>query len=556
MTVLVNEKFDSDPTNLTWFEIGTITTWSAGKMNISAVEGSTERFYTKHVPKTDNDKMFYGFKHLIESGFDGRLLIGDFKKDLPNVQNFVGILFDATELKCYACFGDTEGYLHYGPSITVAYSIEYICEVVYEDRTITAKVYNGSTLVGSSQRAVPTDKHFTVDCKGLGNYDESVLRPVYQGTYDDAYMRIPGGDLDMGHFNALRAILHSTVLPPDFPIDGLWWHDKSAHTYKFWKDDERLWRDILGEMEEGEQIRIYDNDANKYLTTRPLIQIGTVLGSANNVTVTFDIPFVSIPIVICGALSISQSYAPAPHTITATSFKCNHNALADFVWYAIGNEEIERTKSFDLDAILAKLTVKDFDLDAMIINRSTKLFDVDAILFVHEATYFPDDDSYIDQNEISTTHDTLALRVLSRGAPTRNCRTVVKFDLSAIPPSAIISEAKLELWYADKGNQDPVGRTYNLYELLATWAEETITWGNCPSYSNFVNNFIVPSFPPGSWVEVDVKNSVQAFVEGTRTNYGWLLRDSVESEGNDYRSSYQCKEGVSGWPKLTVKWKE
>lgn len=60
---------------------------------------------------------------------------------------------------------------------------------------------------------------------------------------------------------------------------------------------------------------------------------------------------------------------------------------------------------------------------------------------------------------------------------------VLDFDLSEIPNEATITNAILKL-YANKSYQYGVNGKKSLYQLNSQWNENSITWNNCPRYSN------------------------------------------------------------------------
>lgn len=118
---------------------------------------------------------------------------------------------------------------------------------------------------------------------------------------------------------------------------------------------------------------------------------------------------------------------------------------------------------------------------------------------------------------------------LSSGNYTR--RILIKFDLSAIPAGATITQAQLHLY---ETNTRGVSRTLNAHRVTSSWSENTV---NASNFNNAFNStasaaaqLIWPTSVDGVW---DLKNDVQSFVNGT-TNNGWLIKDSNEDDSQSF----------------------
>jgi hypothetical protein len=104
--------------------------------------------------------------------------------------------------------------------------------------------------------------------------------------------------------------------------------------------------------------------------------------------------------------------------------------------------------------------------------------------------------------------------------------SLVRFDLSSLPPGAEIYSATLSLYYYKYDGYSPKGRSLACYRIMGDWQENTVKWKNRPPLApEPTSESIVPS--KGKWMDWDVKNDVQAFVDGVETNYGWQIRDDV-----------------------------
>ena len=163
----------------------------------------------------------------------------------------------------------------------------------------------------------------------------------------------------------------------------------------------------------------------------------------------------------------------------------------------------------------------------------------------------------------STTND-----VASGSAANR--RLYLRFDLAqcspAISSSAVVRLATLRMY----GTVLPaVCRTVDIFRVTATWTEAAITWNNQP-FGTAINNpasgsasdtygagtpagcenLAVNSYITGGVVTSDVA----AFVAGTATNFGWMLRDDVEGSATLRTQTYAAKNlgTASQAPQLVI----
>jgi len=163
----------------------------------------------------------------------------------------------------------------------------------------------------------------------------------------------------------------------------------------------------------------------------------------------------------------------------------------------------------------------------------------------------PAADSYTNLSFSSTNYgasDTLALKTTA----TSYCRAFLRFDLSGIPSTAVISSARLVL--TPKGTEGvgaPTSTELYLDIVNSTWTEAGIT-----HTTSVVNN---PAFPPVTASkqvslkrEFDLAAHVQAMVEGRVTNFGWRIRRNPETTVTNTR--YYSKDAATpgNRPKLEI----
>ncbi len=120
--------------------------------------------------------------------------------------------------------------------------------------------------------------------------------------------------------------------------------------------------------------------------------------------------------------------------------------------------------------------------------------------------------------------------------------SLIRFDLSEIPPDSEILEAKLFLYH-----HSVYGEQISIHRMLKNWTESGATWsepcegcepwGQGWSEGNYVRS---PTFSQrvtqiSRWFSWDVTEDVKTFLSGT-PNYGWFLR-SAQTTGTDETST-------------------
>ena len=104
--------------------------------------------------------------------------------------------------------------------------------------------------------------------------------------------------------------------------------------------------------------------------------------------------------------------------------------------------------------------------------------------------------------------------------------SLIKFDLSSIPPGASIVSAKLYLYYFYCSFNNCTGRNLSCWRITSDWNEGTVTWNTQPSCSSLVTSYSVVPAAFG-WMDWDVTSDVQAFINAEKTNYGWEMKDTT-----------------------------
>jgi len=162
------------------------------------------------------------------------------------------------------------------------------------------------------------------------------------------------------------------------------------------------------------------------------------------------------------------------------------------------------------------------------------------------------EDTYLNQDAATTNYATSTLAYVNADNAGHARRTLVKFDTSSLPANALIFSATLSMYAETVPGTE---RTQGTFLALTAWSEATATWTSTPSVSGAASaNGYTPATP--GWVTWDVTADVQAFVNATISNQGWLIKDLNEGAGSGVTTAYDTKEASdsSKHPVLTVEY--
>lgn len=97
----------------------------------------------------------------------------------------------------------------------------------------------------------------------------------------------------------------------------------------------------------------------------------------------------------------------------------------------------------------------------------------------------------------------------------------VKFDLSSLPDDADVQDAEIRLYSSGAPYE---ALTVNMYPILETWVESTVTWDSDISYKNpylkyygRISSLVVSG---SGWHEWEATSIVEDWLDGSKTNYG------------------------------------
>jgi hypothetical protein len=131
-------------------------------------------------------------------------------------------------------------------------------------------------------------------------------------------------------------------------------------------------------------------------------------------------------------------------------------------------------------------------------------------------------------------------------------RGYIKFDLSTIPSNSNVTSADIVLY--KHGNEGTGTRVYDVHRITQTWDENTLTYQTRPSFNPTptVSKSIDIGFVTPDTITFSVTNDVNAFVNGTYPNYGWVIKLQNESINGYILVKSSEETTVSYRPKLAV----
>lgn len=174
----------------------------------------------------------------------------------------------------------------------------------------------------------------------------------------------------------------------------------------------------------------------------------------------------------------------------------------------------------------------------------------------------PSDDLYIQGNGVKVEDATLRIGRLTGSIPPdgSDWRSMLIFDLSAIPSGSIINSATLTLNQIEQsGTRDDFGNA-QLLSINSAWTTGDLgstlygyvgAGSREPGAGSSITNFsLSPNPAPGEY-DLDVQSIVQDWVDGTSNNYGFGLKQTSETFTNTARV-WDSSDAASNQPVLAI----
>jgi hypothetical protein len=162
-------------------------------------------------------------------------------------------------------------------------------------------------------------------------------------------------------------------------------------------------------------------------------------------------------------------------------------------------------------------------------------------------------DAYVFDNQPTWNYN-LEYLVLGVSSIGTTWRSYLQFDLSSLPPAAVILHASLGLYYFSSYSVVLSSLPMGLYEVTGSWGEDTVTWNNQPaSSSDAIDIQNIPASPTNDFVYWQIDDLVRGWHDGSIDNYGILLRRTYENSNSGYVEFWSSDYGTGNQrPKLVI----
>jgi hypothetical protein len=143
-------------------------------------------------------------------------------------------------------------------------------------------------------------------------------------------------------------------------------------------------------------------------------------------------------------------------------------------------------------------------------------------------------------------------RVAAGSGAGNTARAYLEFSLAALPEDAVITSARLSLfyWYSSTPDVAPIG----IYAVLEPWSESVVTWNIQPAFATTPEYSInVPAAVSNAFLNWYITDLVKGWWDGTIPNCGVMLKDTDESTEEAWKRFYSSDWGTAAErPKLII----
>jgi hypothetical protein len=151
-----------------------------------------------------------------------------------------------------------------------------------------------------------------------------------------------------------------------------------------------------------------------------------------------------------------------------------------------------------------------------------------------------------------TSHNFGDYAMLIAGARANIYRSYLEFDLDSLPENAVITSARLELYYIH--NFPGLVTEIGAYTVQGAWTEYDITWDNQPAFAAVPEySYTFPAQPTYDFRYWYITDLVKGWRDGSITNYGVVLKATDESSDEAW-TGFQSSDYMTAaeHPKLVI----
>jgi len=175
----------------------------------------------------------------------------------------------------------------------------------------------------------------------------------------------------------------------------------------------------------------------------------------------------------------------------------------------------------------------------------------------NETTLTATGDARVVRQDPNTVHGSETFLALQQYTSSGHQRGFVQFDITSIPQNVTVNDVDFKIYYYLYLAGNPVGQNTRAKRVTGAWTESTITWNNQPDST--ISDEVSLNMPGSyGWVNYDADAIVQSWLNGSSTNYGFLVKFDTEYPTPNRCPIFYSKDYADDnyRPKLTVNWTE
>jgi len=275
-----------------------------------------------------------------------------------------------------------------------------------------------------------------------------------------------------------------------------------------------------------------DGDDIRFTTSNGITEIDYWIESGIN-TATTEI-WVEVPSIPTTGTTIYMYYGN-PSAISASNVSATFSS-GSFTDTFTDSSKINTTDSFNIS-----VTDGHVEIDTHT-NETTLTATGDARVVIQ------------DPNAVHGSETHLALQQYTSGDIQRN---FIQFDITSIPQNVTVNDVDFKIYYYVYLAGNPEGQNTRAKRVTGAWTEDTITWNNQPDST--ISDEVSLNMPGSyGWVNYDADAIVQGWLNGSSTNYGFLVKFNTEYPTPNRCPIFYSKDYADDTygPKLTINWAE
>lgn len=161
-------------------------------------------------------------------------------------------------------------------------------------------------------------------------------------------------------------------------------------------------------------------------------------------------------------------------------------------------------------------------------------------------------DAFFSSEAPDTNQDNSALFAGTTMSSGHIARSYLQFDLTEIQSTAVVTEAKLGLYYLSSV-EDVIAGDIGIYKVNSSWIEGDVTWNNNPLCESIAEDILtLPANATYRYEYWNISDLVQGWIDGSVPNFGVCVKDTNENtwEGRKHFVSSDSLDAI--WRPLLV----